>query len=390
MAARVPDSCFHTKGHSFTAGFPVWRSVRQLVSPVSVLPAFKAASCFAASASLRPGRYSPLRLPEFGEGGDRGGKLQSRLMAGKSPGVPPSEQPVLGSAEIVVANIEAARTVRQGPVPSKYSNNRKRTQSTALESKSSPSHRRKLQAAATDLTKVNKFRPAYCFGGEKVYNELGVFPPGHTLTRLRILLFRGLQVPAVAEQQPSLHCHPPPEGSLVHHHMPPAFAPAMIPPHLLAAGYASAGHPQLPGMPWFPYRMQHQPHPVQSIFWFHVPGGGPCSPVSHHQFMAAPMVAPMGLISLNPFAQQMMGVLPNQPHPGPIAQPAIQSNPVLPPRINVHGAAASLSRPAAFKQHPPPTQRAVNICKKCNKPYKNPFHVRDQANKWICMRIEEG
>jgi len=122
--------------------------------------------------------------------------------------------------------------------------------------------------------------------------------------------------------------------------------------------------------------------PGGHLVWVHVPGQG-ILPALVPQL---PMFPPPGLAMLP------MGAMPQQPpHPGPwYPAPPHPGMPMAPSPAPPHVPSYHMrpSPPSQAAARPPPVaSRAVNVCKKCHKPYMNPHHVRDRRNKWICMEV---
>mmetsp|Transcript_22983 Transcript_22983/g.63835 ORF Transcript_22983/g.63835 Transcript_22983/m.63835 type:complete len:201 (-) Transcript_22983:561-1163(-) len=152
---------------------------------------------------------------------------------------------------------------------------------------------------------------------------------------------------------------------------PPSLRPfyALVPTPVNAApAYHPAATPYQPQWPGY-----HQPQPGQYPF----------------------LAAPFAFLPVAGFPQPISGYVNmslsgahQQFHAGgyvPVS--AGSALPVLPPRISINNAGGTRRRHSSMS-NTGTGMRAVNTCKKCHKPYKNPFHVRDQTNKWICKHIE--
>jgi len=131
------------------------------------------------------------------------------------------------------------------------------------------------------------------------------------------------------------------------------------------------------------------PHPGGHLVWVHVPGQG-ILPAIVPQL---PMFPPPGLAMVPMNAMQPAAMAGYMPPPGawlprPVAV-APPQQPVPPPKATFQPRPSTAASPDVSTRVAPAISRAVNICKKCHKPYMNPHHVRDRRNKWICMKLED-
>uniref|UniRef100_A0A061QZQ5 Uncharacterized protein n=1 Tax=Tetraselmis sp. GSL018 TaxID=582737 RepID=A0A061QZQ5_9CHLO len=111
--------------------------------------------------------------------------------------------------------------------------------------------------------------------------------------------------------------------------------------------------------------------PQSSLTWLTFGGGGAFHPP------AVPVpVLPWPVALLAPTAPSLGLACPG----GSSASLPISALPKQPE----HGAQGKASTARG-----PRAPRPANVCRKCHRPYMNPHHVRDQANKWICVYIKE-